>query len=88
MALQQSLPFAGITIPAAYIRVDSVYGGKAGWHAVVRVYADAETAATPGAAFVKEFNVSAPYDASNMNAFDLLYEAVKAMPDHETATSV
>mgnify|MGYP000417383661 CR=1 FL=1 len=46
MALQTALNFKGIDLPAAYVRVDRIFGGKCeGWNSVVGVYASAEAAA-------------------------------------------
>ena len=40
MAIQGSFQYRGVTIPNAYLVIDSVFGGKTqGWQAVVKVYA-------------------------------------------------
>ena len=40
MAIQGTFQYRGVTIPEAYLVIDSVFGGKTqGWQAVIKVYA-------------------------------------------------
>lgn len=75
MALQTVLNFKGINLPAAYIRVDRIFGGKCeGWNSVIGVYASAEAAADQPP--LETYNQSAEYVAEE-NPIALVYEALK-----------
>lgn len=75
MALQTELNFKGINLPAAYIRVDRVFGGKReGWNSVVGVYASAEAAADQSP--LETYNQPAEYVAEE-NPLSLVYSALK-----------
>lgn len=75
MALQTHFNFKGIDIPAAYLRVDRVFGGKrAGWNSVVGVYASASAAADQQP--LEQFNQAAEYVAEEPPHL-LIYAALK-----------
>lgn len=75
MALQVTLNFKGITIPAAYIRIDRIFGGKKEeWNSVVGVYASQEAAETENP--LETFNQATEY-VSEENPFTLIYTALK-----------
>lgn len=75
MALQTALNFKGIDLPAAYVRVDRIFGGKReGWNSVVGVYASAEAAADQQP--LETFNQAAEYVAQ-ANQLALVYAALK-----------
>lgn len=77
MALQIKHDFNGIALPAAYVRIDRVFGGKReGWNALVSIYASAEAAAT-GSEPLEQFNISTGY-AADRHPLPALYAALKA----------
>lgn len=77
MALKTAIIFRGIEIQDAYVRVNRVFGGKReGWGSVVWVYASEAAAETEQP--LEEFNHSAQYDETNLNALELVYESLKA----------
>lgn len=79
MALQLSKDFNGIILPAAYVRVDRIFGGKKeGWNSVVGVYASAEAAKEN--APLETFNQAAEY-VSGENPYISLYAALKSRED-------
>ncbi|MDR3414226.1 MAG: hypothetical protein P4L87_25240 [Formivibrio sp.] len=76
MAIVTPLNYRGIDLPAAYIRVNRVFGGKReGWNSVVGIYANQAAAADQ--APLEEFNQAAAYSPDNLNAIDLVYLALK-----------
>lgn len=80
MALQLSKDFNGITIPAAYVRIDRIFGGKKeGWNSVIGVYASAE-AAKEGKAPLETFNQAAEYSADE-SPYASIYTALKSRED-------
>jgi hypothetical protein len=77
MALTQPYDFRGITIPAAYIRVDRIFGGKReGWNSVIGVYASAESAAN-GDEPLEQYNQPAEYADAEPNPYKLIYHQAK-----------
>lgn len=75
MALQIKHDFNGIALPAAYVRIDRVFGGKReGWTALVSIYASAEAAAS--GAPLEQFNHGAGYVA-DQHPLPALYAALK-----------
>ena len=86
MALQQAYSFGGINLPAIYIRVHSIFGGKSsGWNSVVRLYASEAEAKSPRCEHFRELNVPTPYDPVNLNAFELIYGAIVALPEFKNS---
>ena len=60
MAIQGSFQYRGVTIPSAYLVLDSVFGGKTqGWQAVIKVYAS-QTAFAANDGELGELNMAAP----------------------------
>lgn len=75
MALQTALNFKGIDLPAAYVRVDRIFGGKReGWNSVVGVYASAEAAADQQP--LETYNQATEYVAE-ASPIALVYAALK-----------
>lgn len=86
MALQQARTFRGISIPAAYLRVDRIWGGKAeNWTGMVGVYAN-QASAEAGDRALEEFQFSADYAAEQPNPLAAVYLAMKADEQFSTAT--
>jgi hypothetical protein len=91
MALTLNLPWRGLVIPNAYVRIDHVRGGKregnitpnsptlALWYAVAGVYAD-ENQQIP----LWTLDVRVPFFADE-SPFGPLYDELKALPEFEGA---
>lgn len=94
MALQKTITYRGLTIPNAYIRVDTMAGGKrerratpqtsgeAVWAATVGIYADAGQGMP-----VIEMEITVPFDPAQ-RPMPQIYAALKALPDLSEATDV
>lgn len=77
MALLASITLRGVELPAAYVRVERVFGGKhEGWSCLASVYAS-QQAAAGGAAPLEQFNHAADY-AMGVEPYGRLYAAIKA----------
>ncbi len=92
MAIQCDYIWRGVTIADAYIRVDTIAGGKRDgfivpeipfdpkWRAVIGVYANANQPEP----FIK-LDISIPWDGDN-SPYPGLYAALKSMPEFSGAT--
>jgi len=84
MAIWQAMIVKGAVLPAAYIRIDRVFGGKAeGWSSLISIYASKESAEIEEP--LKQINMSVPFNPEIMNPFKLLYDAMKLNPDFAKA---
>lgn len=89
MALQASIKLNGLSIPKAYIRVESIFGGKTtGWNSLVSIYANAACAADGKTQPIEKFNQEASYDTSNLNALALIYTELSKLPRFSGCTLV
>ena len=77
MALQMAKAFGGLAVPAAYIRIDRVFGGKReGWAGLVSVYASVDAAAA-GHPPIEQLNCTTSY-VPDQHPLPALYAALKA----------
>ena len=87
MAISLNFSWRGLTIPNAYIRIDTVKGGKrenrptqqmpgeAIWHAIAGVYANPEEVVP-----LFSVDIVIPF-TSEVSPYPSLYAALKAAPD-------
>lgn len=94
MALKKTLTYRGLTIPGAYIRVDTMAGVKRQRRATPQVPGEAIWAATVGiyAAAgqdmpVIEMEITVPFDPAQ-RPMPQIYAALKALPDLADAEDV
>lgn len=80
MALMQAVEVRGVTLPAAYIRVDRLTGGKySGFNAEVGIYASAEVNLP-----LEIFSLAFTF-VSRQDLLETAYLAVKALPNFSSA---
>jgi len=80
MALMQAIEVRGVTLPAAYIRVDRITGGKyAGFNAEVGIYASAGVSLP-----LDNFGLAFTF-VSGQDLLETAYFAVKALPNFSSA---
>lgn len=75
----------GLPLEAAYVRIDTIHGGKrdGNWTGQVGLYAT-QAAAEAGHEPLETWYVDAPYDPAQ-GPYASLYAALKARPDMEGA---
>lgn len=80
MALQGNFSFNGISVPVAYVRVQSFIGSKfQNWHVNAAVYASQVIAETAGSMPITYIETDASYVPME-NPYTTVYSALAALP--------